>query len=261
MRTVEERIGTVRRLAGWCGHSPEHLTAGDIARWLAAGEWAPSTRATYHGHLAAFFRWCVAQGVRPDDPMALVCVPRRPRGEPRPIADEQLARLIGVLNRRRTRAMVLLAALAGLRVHEIAKLRGEDVDIVARTVVVVGKGAVRATLPLHSQLVALAETMPRAGWWFPSVKGGHVRARSVGDAIRDAMVRAGVPGTAHQLRHWFGTTLVDDGADLATAQKLLRHASLATTQVYVQVADHRKAEAIGRLDLMRCCRAEAHRVS
>jgi site-specific recombinase XerD len=42
--------------------------------------------------------------------------------------------------------------------------------------------------------------------------------------------------------------LVADGADLRTAQTLLRHANLNTTAGYVQVADARRGEAIDRLD-------------
>lgn len=56
--------------------------------------------------------------------------------------------------------MILLAALAGLRAHEIAKVRGEDVDPVERTLRVTGKGNVTAVLPLHRDLVELAATMP-----------------------------------------------------------------------------------------------------
>lgn len=47
------------------------------------------------------------------------------------------------------------------------------------------------------------------------------------------MDRAGIPGgTAHRIRHWYGSTLVSDGADLRTAQTLLRHANLAGHQPF-----------------------------
>jgi site-specific recombinase XerC len=45
-----------------------------------------------------------------------------------------------------------------------------------------------------------------------------------------------------------GSKLVADGADLRTAQTLLRHANLDTTAIYVQVSDLRRVEAIDRLD-------------
>ncbi|WP_256990254.1 tyrosine-type recombinase/integrase [Rhodococcus sp. 05-2255-2A2] len=154
---------------------------------------------------------------------------------------------------KRTKVMILLACLAGLRVHEIAKVRGEHFDLVGRTFTVVGKGGHRSTLPLHPLLVEIAWTMPRKGHWFPanSTRSGHVLPRSVGTIIKQVMVRAGVPGTAHSLRHWYGTTLVDSDVDLRTTQELLRHASLATTQIYTKIADHRKANGVDRLDPFR----------
>ena len=42
--------------------------------------------------------------------------------------------------------------------------------------------------------------------------------------------------------------MVATGADLRTAQTLLRHANLQTTGIYVQVADEKRVEAIDRLD-------------
>ena len=63
------------------------------------------------------------------------------------------------------------------------------------------------------------------------------------------MPRAGINGgTAHRMRHWYGTNLVASGADLGTAQTLLRHSNLASTAIYPQVVDETRVEAIDRLD-------------
>lgn len=62
------------------------------------------------------------------------------------------------------------------------------------------------------------------------------------------MRRADIAGTPHKLRHWFGTTLLHDGADLLTVKELLRHASVSTTQVYVKIPDARRHDAILKLD-------------
>lgn len=250
-RTVEERVATVGRMARWAGVEPHLVDMDQIVAWLAeAGEWAASSRHTYHSQLRAWFGWLQRMGYRGDDPMLNVGTPRRPRGKPHPVATEHMPLLLATRMHKRTRVMILLAALAGLRVHEIAKFRGEHVDIIGRTITVVGKGGVKEVLPLHPLLLEVAYTMPRRGWWFPtnSTRTGHVLARSVSGIISRAMERAGIPGSAHSLRHWYGTTLVRRDTDLRTAQKLLRHASLATTQIYVDVADDRKVEAVHRLD-------------
>lgn len=205
--------------------------------------------------LRSWFRWLRQSGHRDDDPLADLKAPRVPRRHPRPIATTHLEHLLSIRMKRRTRMMILLAAYEGLRVHEIAKMRPEHVDEAAGALFVVGKGGVERDLPLHEAVLDALVYMPRRGWWFPAYKpnelfprgGGHILPRSVSTVISDTMARAGVPGSAHSLRHWFATALLTEGADTRTVQELLGHASLATTQIYTEVADTRRAEAVHRL--------------
>lgn len=248
-RTVHERTATVIRMARWCSVEPEHATIEQLASWLSeGGNWAPRTRWTYHSALSAWFLWLQQQNYRVNNPMVMIGKPRRPRSVPRPISNRELVRLLSVRQHNRTRAMILLAAFAGLRVHEIAKIRAEHLNLIERHVVVIGKAAVTATLPLHHLVIEQAYRMPREGWWFPGSDHGHQRRESVGGTIKEAMIRAGVNGSAHQLRHWFLTELVDTGTDLRTVQDLARHASLTSTQIYTQVNDRRRVEGIDRLN-------------
>lgn len=154
--------------------------------------------------------------------------PRAPRGLPRPITTKQLSRLLGTRMHHRTRVMILLASLAGLRAHEIAKIRGEDLDVEQGVLHVVGKGGVSWTLPAHPMIVEYAATMPRRGHWFTTHVGPGrgirpIRRDSVSVIIGDAMTRAGIDGGAHRLRHWYVTTIVDAGADPPPRPVLRRH--------------------------------------
>jgi integrase len=73
--------------------------------------------------------------------------PKVQKGQPRPIADAHLAILLDTRMFRRTRAMILLAAYAGLRVSEIAAIRGDDVDTVINTITGIGKGDKQRQIP------------------------------------------------------------------------------------------------------------------
>jgi integrase len=251
VRTVTESMITLRRLEKVSGRPAESVPALAISRFLGGDNLGPRARYTYHVQLAGFYRW-LADHDGGANTMAQIPRPRLPRSVPRPITTDQLMALLEIRMHRRTRVMILLAAFAGLRAHEIAKVKGQDVDIDARTLHVIGKGGHAATIPLHPLLVEAAESMPRRGWWFPGNSrrpGQHILSRGVIDAISDACRRAGIPGgTAHRLRHWFGTTLVATGTDLRTTQSLLRHSNLASTAIYTQVFDERRVEAIDRLD-------------
>jgi site-specific recombinase XerD len=132
-------------------------------------------------------------------------------------------------------------------VHEIAKIKGEHLNVESRTLTVTGKGGFTATVPLHHRVVELAAEMPRRGFWFPGCDHGHQRRESIAGTIKEAMVRAGVVGSAHWLRHWFGTALVDSDVDLRTVQTLMRHQNLATTEIYTRVSDARQADGIDRI--------------
>jgi integrase len=137
-RTVGETVCTLRRLQRETGYPIESTPALAISRFLAGEQLGARARYTYHGHLRGFFRWCADNGAA--DQMATLPRPRMPRSVPRPITTEQLRDVLALPLRGKTRLMVLLAAFAGLRVHEIAKIKGQDVDLGARTLHVIGKG-------------------------------------------------------------------------------------------------------------------------
>lgn len=253
--TVTERIRVIAQFSAETPNGALVATPVDIIKWMGKHtEWSASTAATYHSYLRAWYSWLSIMGYRDENPMVKIAAPKYPDRVPRPVSDDDLVRLLTTRMRHRTRVMILLAALAGLRVSEIARVRGRDMDLKTPRMYVEGKAGSKAWLPLHPLLVETALTMPRKGWWFPANSrrpGQHVHSKSVSDIVGNTMRRAGINGTPHSLRHWNGTTLLDDGADLRTVQELLRHKSVATTQIYTRVSDDKRTDAVNRLDVWR----------
>ena len=250
-RTIYDRCRTIRHMASETGTDPAAVASLDIVRWYSSHtEWHDSTVHTYHSHLSAWFKWLQLQDHRLDNPLLKVGTPKLPERAARAVQDAAMIRLLEYDMYPRTRLMISLASLGGLRAHEIAKFAGEDIDEDLSRFRVLGKGKTSKIIPMHPALATAAESMPREGWWFPSIvhQNQHILPVSVSRTVSRTMKRAGVRGTCHSLRHWFGTTLLDDGADLRVVQELLRHASIATTQLYTHVPDQRRHDAIGRLD-------------
>jgi site-specific recombinase XerD len=144
--------------------------------------------------------------------------------------------------------------LHGLRAHEIAKVQARDLDTNTMMLKVLGKGGKERDIPIHPVLAAEIPLMPADGYWFPARGGrpGHIHWRSVSNLMTKAKQRAGIADprlTGHSLRHSFGTQLVRNGTDLRTAQVMLGHSSLATTEIYVQVDEDRLTQASASLPL------------
>lgn len=247
-RTVAERQNVVRRMEGAAGDSLscdwQALTAyfADLHERASAG-----TAVTYFTHLMCWFAWLQIMGYRPDNPMKRLHRPRAPRRYARPLSNEQMQHLFDTGRfYRRTRTMILLAAYQGLRAHEIAAVRGEDFS--SHDFKIEGKGGVIAYLPIHPLIQAEREKYPPSGWWFPrhDAASDHVEAKSVSTTVSNALRRADIDATCHQLRHYYATEVHKATGDLRVTQELMRHASPATTALYTRVdADRVRAALMG----------------
>ena len=247
-RTITERIRVITQIAATTGTDPAALTPQTISTWLATLPTA-ATKNAYFTVLRAWSKWLVQSDHRVDDPTTRVPKPRTPPGHPRPVTDTQLDAVLALPLRQDTRTKIILAAYAGMRVHEIAKIRGEDISPVAETITITGKGGRTDTLPAHQLILQQASNYPRRGLWFPSPKDPAVpvRAKTVSRVISDAFDRADAPATAHQLRHYFATSLLRAGTDSRVVQSLMRHESLATTGRYLAVDIDQQRTALNAL--------------
>ena len=248
-RTYAERDATIRHMLALTGATPRTLAPFHIIMYCGRPELSEASRASYHATIRAFCLWMVRQHVRPDDPTIETPRPKRARTKPRPLSCEAVRSIYAAANRARTRAYILLAVLQGMRIHEIAKIRGEDIDLDRGTLFIHGKGGVIEFVPLHDDIRDLARKMPRAGYWFPAyATEGCIGRKAVYSAIKGVMRRSGFAhATPHMLRHSYGTELLRRGADLRVVQELMRHADVSTTQLYTDIQWNAKVAAVASL--------------
>lgn len=216
-----------------------------IAEWL--GQHTGWTKQTYFNHMRSLYRWLVETGQVEADPLASYRRPPTPAPRPKPLAAHQIEAVLEAATGD-TRTWILLGLLAGLRSHEIAKFHGTDIN--ETSIYVLGKGGQAAMLPTHPALWALAREYPGDDWWFasPQARREYVSKSHVENKIRALFRECGIDtGAVHRLRYSYGTNLSRAGVRTRVIQDLLRHASLVTTQRYLDVTDEERAAAIRTL--------------
>jgi len=125
--TIEDRLN---HLADFAGAHPgfPHVTPSEVTNWLGRPGYAQWSRATYFGHLHSYFTFAADVGFVQVDPMARIRHPKAGKSVPRPLTPAQVAVVMAAATNTNLHAWLTLALYAGLRAHEIAKIRGEDVD-------------------------------------------------------------------------------------------------------------------------------------
>jgi len=233
-----------------------------LARLDRAGM-APRTAARRLSAIRQFFRFLIGDGIRSDDPVAVIDGPRQGRPLPKLLSEAEVGRLLAAARAvdgpdgRRLVALLELLYATGLRVSELVALPVAAVMRDQRVLVVRGKGGKERMIPLHDAaraaitawLAARSQELAKRGrgatspWLFPSHgASGHLTRHRFGQLLKELAIAAGLDRSKvspHVLRHAFASHLLDHGADLRSVQQMLGHADIATTQIYTHVQNDR----------------------
>lgn len=212
-----------------------------------------------------YYRFLLREGVRADDPTALLDSPRLGRALPRYLTEHEVdALMVGAADLPGPTGAMARAALevlyaTGLRVSEVLALRAADLDPGAATVLVRGKGGRERMVPLSEAAKAAASAM-LAGrqpgvWLFPGRDPKRPMTRQgFALVLKQAALRGGLDParvSPHVLRHSFASHMLARGADLRSLQLLLGHADIATTEIYTHVEAERLRAVMARHPLAR----------
>lgn len=171
-------------------------------------------------------------------------IPKKEKKLPNILSEDEVVKILNVVDNRKHRAILFLIYSAGLRVGEVVRLKLEDIDSKRMLIhVKQGKGRKdRYTLLSEIALQMLRKYVSiekPEDWVFPGGKNNnHITERSVqkifSKVCKKAKIRKHV--TVHSLRHSFATHLLERGTDLRFIQELLGHQSSKTTEIYTHVS-------------------------
>lgn len=249
-------------------------SSNDLRAYLAqmnANGFAASSQARRLSAMRQFYKFLYSEGMRTDDPTAILDSPAKGRTLPKTMSEEDVTRLLDQAEREandhspskfsRLRMLALLELLyaTGMRVSELVSLSARVLDQEGRFLIVRGKGNKERLVPLSRSAI---EAMRRYGearrtavqnadvnpWLFPSSgKDGYLPRQVFARDLKALTARAGLRTAAispHVMRHAFASHLLQNGADLRVVQELLGHSDISTTQIYTHVLEERLRQLV-----------------
>lgn len=167
---------------------------------------------------------------------------------------------------KRLYAMYLLAVTAGLRTVELSRANIKDIEFKngAACIYVWGKGHAEADTKkpiarpvydalqdyIHSRTDHPTGNSPLFVSTGNRSGGKRIATTTISTMLKKAMQQAGYDSerlTAHSLRHTAGTNVQELTGNLYLTQQYMRHASPATTEIYLHVDTERQEQEIAQL--------------
>ena len=197
------------------------------------------------------------EGIRQDDPSALIDAPRLGRSLPKSLSESEINALLQAPDTNtalgiRDQAMLELMYASGLRVSEMVSLTLDQVSMNRGLLRLVGKGDKERLVPMGESALDwlqeyLTDSRPEllkersSQSVFVTARGAAMTRQAFWYMIKRYAKPIGIADrlSPHTLRHSFATHLLNHGADLRVVQMLLGHSDLSTTQIYTHVARER----------------------
>lgn len=234
--------------------------------------WGEASDGTFANRVSIyrdFFAWAHREDKLEADPMFKITRPRKRRKSAR-VAHErkQLVTLIQAQKLTRDRIALELLARHGLRKNELRLLQLLHFNPAESSLILFGKGAKPATIPLAPDLSERFERYMldrdrREFLLYPQRIGRRgsyplysqeviwedrfrpKSSRAMQEWWRDCLKRAGIePFPMHELRHSAGTAFHLEHGDYELTRQFLRHENIATTAEYIHVPNVHVARAI-----------------
>jgi integrase/recombinase XerD len=268
VNSLEAYQRDLTQLLNWLGKRPLSSVTLDTLRefldHLRASGLSNRSVAREVTTLRGFFAFLLEEGHVSGNPSELLTAPKIGSALPDFLESHKVDQLLESPDRAsatglRDRAMLDLLYATGLRVSELIKLRIADLDELAGTIRVIGKGNKQRLVPVGRGALQSIEgyrTVQRAQllkgrispYLFVTARGTAMTRQGFWKLLRGHGKSVGIFRglSPHVLRHTFATHLLEGGADLRSVQTMLGHADIGTTQIYTHVMRSRLRQTVDR---------------
>lgn len=213
---------------------------------------AAATVSRYIASFKGFFEYCLKHGVVTEDPTERLKPPKVEKKFPQILTISETKKLMDSPDLKsdkgiRDKAMLELLYATGIRVSELLSLKIEDMNLNMEYVVCHEKSKDRI-IPFGSEAKAALETYMektreqmiggvQSEYLFVNCSGKPMSRQGFWKLIKYYAEKVGIEKeiTPHTFRHSFAAHLLENGADVQSVQKMMGHADVSTTQMYVEM--------------------------
>ena len=216
-----------------------------------------NTASLYFVHFASAMNEAVRRKIIASNPTKFLSKEdKKPIKSPKPqrgylTLDEVKALIATDVKQRQTKQAFLFAVFCGLRISDIRALKWGDLANDGkqwRASVLMQKTKERLELPLSDEAMKWLPEKGRAtaeDFVFDKLPNALGLSRGIKEWAKQAGIEKDI--CFHVSRHTFATALLTMGVDLYTTSKLLGHTNLSTTQIYADIVNQKKADAVNVL--------------
>jgi integrase/recombinase XerC len=200
--------------------------------------------------LRSLYKFLIKEGAVQENPVLKIQTPKTAKKLPNFIPEEKLTNLLDQdvfghdFAGMRDKLVIDLLFGTGIRLSELIGLKTTDIQLIEKTIKVLGKRNKERIIPINQTLISLIETyIVEKNIQSSSNISNHLIVTNTGAQAYPKLVYRIVQKyltmistqdkkSPHVLRHSFATSLLNNGADINAIKDLLGHANLSATQVY-----------------------------
>jgi len=255
--TIKNYLGHMRRYTIYLGRSPVFAGEVEVKRYLSHLISDQKCSRSHVNQTFSALKVFYEKVVKKPDVVGQIPRIKQAKKLPVVLSTGEVSRLLTALPNLKHRTILTVIYSAGLRLSEVCHLKVSDIDSDRMQIRVrQGKGMKdRYTLLAKGTVHLLRlywQAYRPADWLFPGQDVTRpLSDRSVQKIFKKALSKAEITkeATVHTLRHCFATHLLETGVDVYYIQKLMGHASVNTTSIYLHVTGRDLSRITSPLDL------------
>lgn len=274
-KTISDHLTFMRYLKNWLqgdvkDYENRIVEKGiflEYVAYLFQKEYKPCTINIRLRTLKCYLRWLYTEKIITDDISGKIKLVKVPKDIKEPLTVAEVKKIFKVLNlseysQYRDYVIMLVILDCGVRINELLNVKIDDYNSKNKTIKIdsqTAKTREGRILPISSKtakhlqrLVAIAQNNDEE-YIFNSTYGNKINTLNVIKNFEKYGKRAGITHkqtTPHQYRRTFAVEAVKAGMDVFTLQKMLGHANISTTRVYVNLDNSHVIKTHERLNII-----------